>query len=382
VAGDGSKKTVYISSTFEDLEECRSMVNDALRRMGYEVLCMEDYLAKDQRTVDRCLADISTCDFFVGIYAKRYGWIPPGETRSITELEYRAARRHNRTCLLFLLDKGANWPLKYVDSETGDGDGGTLVRQLRSELEPLSPSLFVDREDLVRKVMQSVHLAEAAMPVSTIALPNELKDQEPLLLISSSKEEIEQKVRVVNEAENAVSIVVDLDTTWWNTRLHLLAALATDCTAIRQFIFLRGGQFVGIASPSAVRGKLCARFVDVEIAYLRASASLPTGYEHAGPIEHIVRSFREEMAKVPGGEEHIVTVITAPVLRDILGSELRSESLEVDGPALTPALIQAIITRESPFVPLTKGKKLVQLVDRLALASSIARAFVANTLDK
>jgi hypothetical protein len=358
------------------------MVNDALRRMGYEVWCMEDYLATDQRTVDRCLDHASKCDFFVGIYAKRYGWIPPGETRSITELEYRAARLHGRTCLLFLLDKGANWPLKYVDSETGDGDTGRLVRQLRAELEPLSPSLFHDKEDLVRKVMQSVHLAEAAMPVSTIALPNEIQDEEPLLLMSSSKEEIEQKVRVVNEAENAASIVIDLKSTWWNTRLHLLAALATDCTRIRQFIFTKDGQFVGIAPPEAVRSKLCARFVDVEIAYLRASATPADGGARAGRIEQIVRSFRQEMSKMPGGEEQIVTVLTAPLLREILGSELKTESLEVDGPALTPALIQAIITRDLPFVALTKGKKLVQLVDRLALASSIARAAVATTLNR
>jgi len=112
------KKSIYVSSTFEDLKECRSALNAALRQMGYEVQCMEDYLATDQRTVDRCLKDVDQCDFYVGIFAKRYGWIPPGEPASITELEYRRAREREKVCLLFLLEKNAQWPLQYVDSDT------------------------------------------------------------------------------------------------------------------------------------------------------------------------------------------------------------------------------------------------------------------------
>ena len=288
------KKTVYVSSTYEDLKQCRAAVSDALRRMGYDVRCMEDYVATDQRTDDRCQRDVESCDFYIGIFAKRYGWIPPSKTQSITELEYRRATETERTCLLFLLDKKAQWPLNYVDSETGEGANGALIRKLRSELEIFSPSLFTDQNNLVHQVMQSIHLAEAAMPVSTIALPSELKDREPLLLTSSSKEEIEQKMRVVREAENATSLVVDLGQAWWNTRLHLLAALAGDRTSIRQFIFTRNGDFIGIASPIAVRSRLSAKFVDVEIAYLRAAVTASQQGEHVEQISHIVRTFREE----------------------------------------------------------------------------------------
>ena len=38
---------------------------------------MEDYVAKDERTVKRCLDDVAVCDFYVGIFARRYGYIPP-----------------------------------------------------------------------------------------------------------------------------------------------------------------------------------------------------------------------------------------------------------------------------------------------------------------
>jgi hypothetical protein len=55
--------------------------------MGYLVRCMEEYTATDERTDERCKEDVATCDFYIGIIAQRYGWIPPGESRSITEIE-------------------------------------------------------------------------------------------------------------------------------------------------------------------------------------------------------------------------------------------------------------------------------------------------------
>ena len=87
------------------------------------------------------------------------------------------------------------------------------------------------------------------------------------------------------------------------------------------------------------------------------------------------------MRVLPGGEEAHVTVITQPVLREFLAADLTTDSVEVDTPMLTPALIQAIITREAEFVPLTTDGKLVHLVDRLALASRIAKVVVAEKLN-
>lgn len=96
-------KKVYISATYSDLREHREAVAHALRKMGYEVRCMEDYVATDERTDARCTQDVASCDFYVGIFAQRYGWIPPGQDCSITELEYRQARSQaaRTRCLLW-----------------------------------------------------------------------------------------------------------------------------------------------------------------------------------------------------------------------------------------------------------------------------------------
>ena len=42
--------------------------------MQYRVIAMEDYVAKDERTVKRCRDDVAVRDFHIGIFARRYGY--------------------------------------------------------------------------------------------------------------------------------------------------------------------------------------------------------------------------------------------------------------------------------------------------------------------
>jgi hypothetical protein len=82
---------VYVSSTFKDLEECREKVRIVLKRMGHEDIAMEYYVAEDKRPLEKCLEDVASCDLYIGIFAWRYGYVPEGYDKSITELEYRKA---------------------------------------------------------------------------------------------------------------------------------------------------------------------------------------------------------------------------------------------------------------------------------------------------
>ena len=128
---------IYISSTFEDLRSHRELVYRRLRNVGHDVIAMEDYVAQDRRPLANCLEDISGCDVYVGLFAWRYGFIPKGhnpDRRSITELEYRHAARKRKECLVFLMDDKFAWPLPLLDSHTGEGSRGKLIRNLREEL--------------------------------------------------------------------------------------------------------------------------------------------------------------------------------------------------------------------------------------------------------
>jgi len=73
-----NKMTIYLSSTYDDLTDYRTAVCDALRKSGYNVIVMEDYVAKDQRPLDKCLGDVNNSDIYVGIFAFRecVGMVP------------------------------------------------------------------------------------------------------------------------------------------------------------------------------------------------------------------------------------------------------------------------------------------------------------------
>lgn len=122
--------TIYVSSTFADLRAHRQALSLAIRRLGHVDIAMEYYLAEDARPLDRCLRDAGACDLYVGLFARRYGFCPPGEQCSITELEFRAARAANTDSLCFLLAEDAPWPDEYVER----GSGADKLAALRAEL--------------------------------------------------------------------------------------------------------------------------------------------------------------------------------------------------------------------------------------------------------
>jgi Domain of unknown function (DUF4062)/AAA ATPase domain len=153
--------TIYLSSTYEDLKEHRRVVFDALRKSGYQVIAMEDYVATDQRPVDECLKDVSEADVYVGIFAFRYGYVPPvGHNNpnglSITELEFRQAEKLKKPCLTFVVNQSTPWPPIFMDSQTAE-DKGERINTFRQYLltEKLASS-FSSPHELATLVLAAV----------------------------------------------------------------------------------------------------------------------------------------------------------------------------------------------------------------------------------
>lgn len=121
---------VYVSSTFQDLQDHRRAVSLSIKRLGHADVAMEYYVAEPGRPLDRCLADAGSADLYLGIFARRYGFVPPGYDRSITELELRQAQRNGVDCLCFLLDDQVEWPAEWVEQ----GPGAERLAALRAEI--------------------------------------------------------------------------------------------------------------------------------------------------------------------------------------------------------------------------------------------------------
>jgi hypothetical protein len=142
---------VYVSSTYQDLQDCRRAIRFALQRMGLDDIAMETYTAGEERPVDRCLDDVRSADIYVGVLAWRYGFVPAGGHTSITELEYRAAGEAGIPRLIFVLDSDAPWPRSAMDKDSAQ------IEAFRDHvLDAHVCDSFTSMEDLRAKVAEAV----------------------------------------------------------------------------------------------------------------------------------------------------------------------------------------------------------------------------------
>jgi len=177
---------VYLSSTYSDLRKQREAIYKLLRRIGHDVIAVEDYVASDERPIERCIADVKSSDVYLGLIARRYGYVPPGQELSITELEYRAAREAGIPCLFFLLHDDARWPLEFIDRDP------LRVKTFRDTLN-LPAALFRTTEELVGMVAAAVTEWQRTNAVEPVMSPDAFKDlpKGPDIFMSYAHEDIE-----------------------------------------------------------------------------------------------------------------------------------------------------------------------------------------------
>ena len=396
-------KRVYISSTYKDLKEHREAVGRALRKMNYEVHCMEDYVATDERTDDRCKNDVANCDFYVGILALRYGWSAPGSEISITEQEYREARsRPEKTrCLMFLLDENAaDWPVRWIDA-VGLPESAAKLKRFRDSLEGLGGGTFTTLEELVQGVMASVYMEDLKWwktalkqefedtlrhcRVTPVGAPGDLANNVYKLELGSSVgsnivEVIQAAIRAANDAR-LVGIDLSQNGGWWSTRLHLLSGLLVRYTSVEKLVFFANGRCLGTCSPSDVWGYLAMAKPEVDQAFV---SSLPAvaDLDAAAEIPMIVMNYSAKLGDLlvppPEGdrmkvEQAIKIQIEPHMLQQIPGfnSDRVQLAVGVDHVGNLPA----ILGKDYPFVPLEFPDETV-VIDRVGLASRIAKLAV------
>ncbi|MEM8557456.1 MAG: DUF4062 domain-containing protein [Bacteroidota bacterium] len=145
--------TVMVSSTANDLPEHRKQVLDACERVGMRPIMMEHLSAKSAGAVDVSLAMVDEADVYVGVFAHRYGYVPEGYDRSITEMEYRRAIENGIPVLIFLI--GDNVPVLPKDFDTGKG--AEKLHALKEEIKTTHVvDFFESPKDLRGLVIQSL----------------------------------------------------------------------------------------------------------------------------------------------------------------------------------------------------------------------------------
>ena len=111
---------VFLSSTYVDLIDYRAAAIRAVEGTNYQASKMEVFGARSEEPVEACLKEVEASDFFIGIYAHRYGHVPAGSDFSITEMEYDHAKRHGKKIYCFVVDEeNQPWLPKFIEGEPG-----------------------------------------------------------------------------------------------------------------------------------------------------------------------------------------------------------------------------------------------------------------------
>ena len=412
---------IFVSSSFQDLQEYRHAAIRVLRQLGHEVVAMEDFVAASEVPLKQVLDKLERCELYVGLFAWRYGFVPKlgadsgddsadpkvsdatyGVT-SITHYEYLHAKAKGIDRLAFLLDERVPWPPHLIDGfstldPTAPKDA-TAIRALRTELQRGAVvSYFSNPNDLEARVSAAVTVAGMSRQVrlnlaSVGQAINTINDTAP-----------EEGIRrTIVAAGQQRALKIDLDTVWWSTRLYLTSLLAERLTLVRRIVVARDDKFVGLLSTQWIMSIL-------EVLH----PTLATVNKKLQRRRIVFPDVDEEMTEVFGlwksafgganarqQEEAVKVELTADLLRRWFGDTMLQQPVRVtDLSRATVIDLLRILDYPSEFVPVVSSRAVtavpgecvqgepesnydpIQVVDKSALNAQLAQSYVTELMDR
>ena len=114
-------KTVFLSSTGGDLQECRDAVRAGIALLGgYYCDGMENFPARDCQPEDFCQKKVEEADVVICIIGHLYGSCPPDSQKSYTEIEYDTAVKNSIHRLAFVASDKVFIPPVYRRAATNE----------------------------------------------------------------------------------------------------------------------------------------------------------------------------------------------------------------------------------------------------------------------
>ena len=175
---------VMVSSTFTDLEQHRAALMKAIEAQGLYAVAMEhDAALPDGTVIDSSLRKVHEASAYIGVISHKYGQVPDSPQGnpsgySLTELEFREARRLGRPILIFIM--GEDHDVKRADVER-DPEKTRKLDAFREEVKRAAADSSVQR---VYQEFNSLHEFEVAATQSIAELRRLLDGQRASALTS------------------------------------------------------------------------------------------------------------------------------------------------------------------------------------------------------
>ncbi len=126
-AFNSSFKSVFLSSTFEDMKEYRKAIIDRIIKRRMVPICMENWGANANKVTSVITDEVKKADIYLGIFGTRYGYVDENTNMSMTEIEYREALASNKPILVYIA--------KNAKDDITTGDNSQKMLELLTEIE-------------------------------------------------------------------------------------------------------------------------------------------------------------------------------------------------------------------------------------------------------
>lgn len=241
------KYQVFVSSTYEDLQEERKAVIEALLQMNCFPVGMEYFNAADDSQWDVITSLIDECDYYILIVAGRYGSIDEATGISYTQKEYEYAVKKSVPTISFVHKDIKLLPCGMVESEP---DAIKKLENFKKEISKKLWQSWDNKDGLASAVVLSLNKLIKSKPrtgwVRYVSLSAEANKQ--ILALKEENEALKAKLKQVEDedpkgiedlqqGEDKVTISVSffyiktyylkIDITW-NRIISILAPILVD----------------------------------------------------------------------------------------------------------------------------------------------------------
>ena len=124
---NSSFKSVFLSSTFEDMKEYRKAIIDRIIKRRMVPICMENWGANANKVTSVITDEVKKADIYLGIFETRYGYVDENTNMSMPEIEYREALASNKPILVYIA--------KNAKDDITTGDNSQKMLELLTEIE-------------------------------------------------------------------------------------------------------------------------------------------------------------------------------------------------------------------------------------------------------
>lgn len=170
--------SIFISSTYLDLKDYRDATRSAILSLREHANDMLFWSADEREPLELSLAELKAAELLLLIIAHRYGTIPVGATKSITEAEFDYAIEQGIPVLAFFVDENYQWPPSMIDMQ----HYAQLLAFKTRVVQHCTPSYFTSPENLRTLVTQAIanhdrrkgHISEPPLPSTHVHHPKVL----------------------------------------------------------------------------------------------------------------------------------------------------------------------------------------------------------------